>query len=85
MTLRSPYAANWQFFQTQVLARQFLPSSRFVVTTTDRAALELLIGPNDAIELIGRPFDLDVVVQAVKQALVGGATRSSQNNSVAGG
>ena len=64
-----PYIPNWQFFQEQVLAGQFLPSGRFVVTTTNRAALELLVGPNNVIELIGRPFDLDAIVEAVRRAL----------------
>jgi len=64
-----PYIQNWIFFNEQVLARNLLPASSFVLTTTNRTALGLLVGPTSAIELIGRPFDLDSIVQAVHRAL----------------
>jgi hypothetical protein len=40
-----------------------------VLTTTNRTVLELLVGPTNSIELIGRPFDLETIVQGVKRAL----------------
>jgi DNA-binding NtrC family response regulator len=64
-----PYIENWTFFTQQILARNLLPASCFVVTTTNRAVLEMLVGPTTAIEMIGRPFGLDVIVQAVHRAL----------------
>ena len=64
-----PYVENWQFFQEQVLAPHFLPESCFVVTTTNRSVLEVLVGPTSACELIGRPFDLESILVAVKQAI----------------
>jgi DNA-binding NtrC family response regulator len=67
-----PYVDNWTFLQEQVLARGFLPASCFVVTTTNRTALDMLVGSTNAIELIGRPFDLDAIVQAVNRALASG-------------
>jgi len=69
-----PYIANWQFFQEQVLARHFLPARCFIVTTTNRSALDRLIAPNDAFELIGRPFDLDAIVEALRRALASETT-----------
>jgi DNA-binding NtrC family response regulator len=64
-----PYVENWRFFQEQVLAPGFLPERCFIITTTNKTVLEALVGPTHAIELIGRPFDLDTIVQAVRRAL----------------
>jgi DNA-binding NtrC family response regulator len=69
-----PYLENWRFFQEQVLDRKYLPATCFVVTTTNRTVLDLLIGPNNAIEMVGRPFDLDTIVQAVKRAVASGVS-----------
>lgn len=68
-----PYIDNWKFFQTHVLGRQLLPASCFVVTTANRMVLDLLVGPTDAIELIGSPSDLALIVAAVKRAIASGA------------
>jgi hypothetical protein len=40
---------------------------QLVVTTTNKRALEL-VGETGAIEIIGKPYDLDHVVDAVKKA-----------------
>jgi CheY-like chemotaxis protein len=63
-----PYIQNWQFFQNQVLGLDLLPARRFVVTTTNRSVLEQLVGPTQAIELIGRPYDLQTLIAAVERA-----------------
>ena len=64
-----PYIENWTFFQEQVLARDLLPATCFVITTTNRTVLEMLVGATNAIEMIGRPFDLEIIVQAVHRAM----------------
>lgn len=64
-----PYVANWRFFQEQVLGLQLLPASSFVLTTTNKTVLEVLVGPTGAHELVGKPFDLDEIVQAVRRAI----------------
>ena len=42
---------------------------RFIITTTNLRVLEGLAGPTDAIELIGRPFDLGEILDRVALAL----------------
>jgi len=40
----------------------------FVVTTTNKRALEELIGPNDVVELLCKPYDLQQIVDACTAA-----------------
>jgi hypothetical protein len=40
-----------------------------VITTTNKPALESLVGENDALEIIGKPYDLARVIDAVRAAL----------------
>jgi DNA-binding NtrC family response regulator len=63
-----PYEKSWAIFR--MLATE-LPHFGWVVTTTNAAALEQWVGPTDAIELIGKPFDLDQLVEAVHRAIEG--------------
>src|SRR4051812_14157208 len=62
------YRENWEYFQT---VRQ-LPAAkdrRFVLTTTNIDALESIVGHTEAIELVGKPYDLDTIVEAVRRAM----------------
>jgi DNA-binding NarL/FixJ family response regulator len=65
-----PYDTNWTFLR---LVRSSKPaqSVRFVLTTTNKPVLDDLVGPTEAIEIIGKPYDLDRVVGAVRDALNG--------------
>ncbi len=66
-----PYDRNWAYFQ-QASAREAARGRRFVLTTTNKRALDELVGPTNSFEIIGKPFDLDHIVQAVRQALTAG-------------
>lgn len=63
-----PYDANWTFLR---LVRSSAParSRRFVITTTNKPALEKMVGATEAIEIIGKPYDLRQVAAAVRAAL----------------
>jgi DNA-binding response OmpR family regulator len=72
-TVSLPYAESWAEFQA---LRAAVPHVPFVLTTTNRRALEEAVGPVDSIELLGKPYDLDEVCQAVRRALAGRTARS---------
>jgi hypothetical protein len=40
-----------------------------VLTTTNERALSECIGSTDALEIVGKPYDLDQLLTAVKRAL----------------
>ena len=52
-----PYDANWRFLRL-VRSVEPLKPRQFVITTTNKPALESLVGANDALEIIGKPYDL---------------------------
>jgi DNA-binding NtrC family response regulator len=41
---------------------------RWVLTTTNKGALDELVGSTPALEIIGKPFDLDQMLETVKRA-----------------
>ena len=63
-----PYEENWERFREfQSLAgERHIP---VVLTTTNRDALNQFIGPAEALEIIGKPYDLDQVLVAVRRVL----------------
>ncbi|MDQ6739532.1 MAG: hypothetical protein M3021_03960 [Actinomycetota bacterium] len=63
-----PYQENWAFF-CQIRDSGVLRQRGVVLTTTNKQALELFIGPHAARELIGKPYDIEDILQAVHQAL----------------
>src|SRR4051812_21789031 len=70
-----PYEANWKLFQ-HVAAMPAMHGRQFVVTSTNARQVESLAGPQHHVyEIIGKPFDLGRVVQAVKEALHARPTR----------
>lgn len=63
-----PYARNWDFIR-EVIEAPFGRSRGWVVTTTNRDALEEQVGlATGAIELVGKPFDLEEIAAAVVRA-----------------
>ena len=71
-----PYELNWQLF----LHTQALPAMngvQFILTSTNPHHVHELPGAHgeNVFEIVGKPFDLDRIVQAVKEALHARPTR----------
>ena len=70
-----PYEANWNLFM-HMSALPVMQDRQFVVTSTNAHHVERLAGPQHHIyEILGKPFDLGQIVQAVKEATRARPTR----------
>ena len=64
-----PYEERWHIF-AQV--RAAVPDCGWVVTTTNKRALEAQVGPTHSIEVWGKPFNIDDIVGSVRRVLAEG-------------
>jgi two-component system OmpR family response regulator len=63
-----PYEQNWRLYEHM----RSVPACRgvsFVLTTTNVQHVRQLAGDVDIHEIVGKPYDLDQIVGAVKQAI----------------
>jgi DNA-binding response OmpR family regulator len=63
-----PYQENWTFLRL-IQDTDAARGRAFVLTTTNRRALAEVVGEALTIELLGKPYDLNQLVQAVRRAL----------------
>ena len=63
-----PYAENWTFLRL-VQDTTAVKGRAFIVTTPNKAALEEAVGDTGAIELLGKPYDLEQLFAAVRRGL----------------
>ena len=63
-----PYDKNWTFLRL-LLDSESMRGRKVVLTTTNKARLEELVGATDAFEIVGKPYDLERIVEAVKKAV----------------
>src|SRR5256712_10048434 len=73
--LPRPFERHWNFLR---LLRQTdaLRNRTWILTTTDKKALDPAVGASDVIEIaFGAPYDLGAVVKAVHHALADGRPR----------
>jgi CheY-like chemotaxis protein len=63
-----PYDANWNFLRL-VRSSEAVRELPFILTTTNKPALEQLVGATDTIEILGKPYDLQQIADAVRSAL----------------
>jgi DNA-binding response OmpR family regulator len=82
----APYEENWALFEH--CRATAMRDRRFVITSANPGHVERLAGHDDRIfEIVDRPFDLDNIVQAVKEAararrVIPGHTHSHQTSNV---
>jgi len=63
-----PYDANWQLFQ-HIRSLPSMKGRKVVLTSTNRKHVEKLTGRDETIyEIVGKPYDLNRLVHAVKEA-----------------
>ena len=62
-----PYEENYKLFK-ELEATKSTENIPFVLTTTNKKALEQLVGDTNTYELIGKPYDLEEIVKALKNA-----------------
>ena len=63
-----PYDKNWTFLRL-LLDSEHMRGRKVVLTTTNKKRLEEIVGPTDAFEIVGKPYDIEEVVRAVQTAL----------------
>ena len=52
-----------------LLDTESMRGRKLVITTTNKPRLEEIVGPTDAFEIVGKPYDLERIVAAVEVAL----------------
>lgn len=62
-----PYEDNYSLFK-KLVAREVVKDIPFVLTTTNKEVLESLVGKTWTHELVGKPYDLQEIVDAIKKA-----------------
>jgi DNA-binding response OmpR family regulator len=64
-----PYEANWRLF-LHLRSTEALRGARFVVTTTHEAHVRKIAGHGEELfEIVGKPYDLGLIVEAVKKKI----------------
>jgi DNA-binding response OmpR family regulator len=64
-----PYAENWRFFKTLRDAKS-MEGRGLVLTTTNKDRLDEIVGEDStAIEIVGKPYDLQQITAAITAAL----------------
>jgi CheY-like chemotaxis protein len=70
-----PYEANWRLFQ-HVRTAPAVQHVQWVITTTNAAHVQKLAGKDEQLyEVVGKPYDLDRICAAVKEAMRARPTR----------
>jgi hypothetical protein len=66
-----PYDRSWLFLE-HLRALPVTKNRRFVITSTNPARLQQIASPQEPVlEIIGKPYDLQMIIDSVKKALGG--------------
>jgi DNA-binding response OmpR family regulator len=63
-----PYEQNWTFLQ-MLRTTDAMRGRLVVLTTTHKGHLDELVGPTDAVEIVGKPYDVNQVIERVRRGL----------------
>ena len=64
-----PYEENWRFLRL-LQSSDALKNLKWIITTTHKRRLEELVGEcGEVFEIVGKPYDMDQIVNAVRGAL----------------
>jgi DNA-binding NarL/FixJ family response regulator len=64
-----PYEENWRFLRL-LQTSEVLKDRKWVITTTHKQRLEELVGETgEVFEIVGKPYDVQQIMNAVKTAL----------------
>jgi response regulator RpfG family c-di-GMP phosphodiesterase len=63
-----PYEPNWRLFE-HIRDSPACQGVRFVLTTTNAAQVTAVAGEQRLHEIVGKPYDLDILVRLVGEAL----------------
>jgi CheY-like chemotaxis protein len=70
-----PYDANWQLFQ-HISEMPVMQERKIVLTSPNARQVEQLVGRDERVyEVVGKPLDLDQIIQAVREAAYSRPTR----------
>lgn len=63
-----PYEPNWRLFE-HIRDAPACEAVRFVVTTTNERHVRRLAGQQELHEIVGKPYDLEQILHAVREAV----------------
>jgi CheY-like chemotaxis protein len=64
-----PYERNWRLFQ-HVCTMPALKGIKFLITTTNARQVREIADPDQQVfEIVGKPYDLELIVNAVKNSI----------------
>jgi DNA-binding response OmpR family regulator len=63
-----PYEENYFLFK-HISSRKSAKKIPFVLTTTNKRVLDKLVGKTEAFEVIGKPYDLKEITDAIKKVI----------------
>jgi CheY-like chemotaxis protein len=68
LDIAMPYEDNWKFVRL-IRDSGSMRDRPLILTTTNKRALEELVGATDTIEIVGKPYEPAEILEAVRKAI----------------